>query len=225
MDAPACVLALFSEVLGAPQPDWPPQAVQTGFAFFDRQDGRGLDPDLSRFLDAGEPPIVFTLGSSAVMDAGRFYEESVAASRRLGRRAVLLIGELAADRNRPRDPLPEGVAAFGYAPYSELFPRAAAIVHQGGVGTTGQALRSGRPMLVVPWGHDQPDNAHRVARLGVARTIPRHRYSAATASEALRRLLDDPSYSTRAAEVGRRVRDEPGASAACDAIETHLAAE
>jgi UDP:flavonoid glycosyltransferase YjiC (YdhE family) len=78
-------------------------------------------------------------------------------------------------------------------------------------------------MLVIPWGHDQPDNAHRVTRLGVARTIPRHRYSAATASEALRRLLDDPSYATRADEVGRLVRDEDGASAACDAIETHLA--
>ena len=51
------------------------------------------------------------------------------------------------------------VAAFGYAPYSGLFPRCSAIVHQGGVGTTAQAMRSGRPMLVVPFGFDQHDNA------------------------------------------------------------------
>ena len=82
----------------------------------------------------------------------------------LGRRAVLLVGtEL---KNSLPDPLPAGVAAFDYAPFSELFPRAAAIVHQGGVGTTAQAMRAGRPMLVVPFSHDQPDNAERVEQAG-----------------------------------------------------------
>jgi rhamnosyltransferase subunit B len=219
--SPSCVLALFSGVLGAPQPDWPPQVVQTGFAFFDDAFAAGMGPELSRFLDAGPPPIVFTLGSSAVMDAGRFYEEGLAAARRLGRRAVLLVG--IDPRNQPREPLGEDAIALEYAPYSELFPRAAAIVHQGGVGTTGQALRAGRPMLVVPWAHDQPDNADRVRRLGVARVLDRGRISARNFAAALRRLLDDPSYTARAAEVGRRVRAEYGAGLACDAIERHLA--
>ena len=72
--------------------------------------------------------------------------------------------------------LPEGVVAFDYAPFSLLFPRAAAIVHHGGIGTTGQAMRSGRPSLVMPCAWDQPDNAERAARLGIARTIARNRY-------------------------------------------------
>ncbi len=110
------------------------------------------------------------------------------------------------------------MAAFDYAPFSELFPRAAAIVHHGGIGTTGLAMRSGRPMLVMPCAWDQPDNAERAARLGVARTIPRRRYTAARAAAELRRLLDDPAYARRASEVGEQVRQEDGVRVACDAL-------
>ncbi|HEX5443025.1 MAG TPA: glycosyltransferase, partial [Pirellulales bacterium] len=164
-NSPDCVLALFSSALGGPQPDWPGQTLQTGFAFFDDANATGMSEELSRFLDAGPPPIVFTLGSSAVMDAGSFFRESLAAARRLDRRAVLLIG--VDPRNQPAEPLNNDAIAIDYAPFSELFPRAAAVVHQGGVGTTGQAMRAGRPMLVVPWSHDQYDNAERVRRLGM----------------------------------------------------------
>ena len=219
-NAPDCVLALFSELLGAPQPDWPPQTVQTGFAFFDDAHATGMDAGLARFLDAGPPPIVFTLGSSAVMDAGPFYEESRAAAEAIGRRAVLLIGN--DPRNVPRIPLPSTIVTHDYAPYSELFPRAAALVHQGGVGTTGQALRAGKPMLVVPWSHDQPDNAERVRRLGVGLPMDRERYRSRAVAKALRRLLDDPAYAARADEVGRRIRSEPGTVGAVDALARYL---
>src|SRR6185312_8195796 len=85
--APDLVLAMFSRVLGEPRPDWPPQTVVTGFAFYDGQEP-ALAPDLAAFLDAGPPPIVFTLGSAAVFDPGRFYEESARAAAIVGRRAV-----------------------------------------------------------------------------------------------------------------------------------------
>jgi UDP:flavonoid glycosyltransferase YjiC (YdhE family) len=219
--APALVLALFSELLGAKQADWPPQTRVAGFTFYDRDGPDGMPPELARFLDAGPPPIVFTLGTSAVLDAGSFYEHSMAAARALGRRAVLLVGK--GPRNRPAG-LPDGVVAFDYAPYSELFPRAAAVVHQGGVGTTGQAMRAGRPMLVLPYAHDQPDNAARVARLGIARVVPRRCYTPERAARELRRLLDDPAYAVRAAAVGERVRREDGVRVACDALEAMLGA-
>src|SRR5262249_32580693 len=125
--SPSLVLALFSSLLGARQPDWPPQAVVTGFPFL-HQGGEGLEPGLAHLLDEGPPPVVFTLGSSAVHDAGPFYQHSAAGARSLGVRAVLLVGR--GTRNRPAW-LPPGVATFDYAPFSELFPRAAAIVHQG----------------------------------------------------------------------------------------------
>jgi UDP:flavonoid glycosyltransferase YjiC (YdhE family) len=154
-----------------------------------------------------------------VADAGLFYEYSILAAKQLGRRAVLLVGK--DPRNRPAS-LPEGMVAFDYAPHSELFPRAAAIVHQGGIGTTAQAMRSGRPMLVMPYAHDQPDNAESLRRLGIARTIACHRYSPARAAAELRDLLDNPSYAQRALEIGQQVRQEDGVQVACDALEALL---
>ncbi|HKN75546.1 MAG TPA: nucleotide disphospho-sugar-binding domain-containing protein, partial [Candidatus Acidoferrum sp.] len=222
--SPALTLAMFSPVLASPQPDWPPNTRVTGFSFYDRDNDSGsLVPALSAFLDAGEPPIVFTLGSSAVMNAGSFYTDSMEAARRLGRRAVLLIGR--DPRNRPFGPLPDGMTVLDYAPFSELLPRAAAVVHQGGVGTTGQALRAGRPMLVTPYGFDQLDNAERVVRLGVARAIPRRTYTARRAAAELAVLLNQPRYAARAGEVGQTVQSEDGVRAACEVIEKHLQGE
>jgi rhamnosyltransferase subunit B len=213
------VLALFSPVLAKPQPDWPPHTRLTGFPFFDRADPIP-PPSLRDFLDSGPAPIVFTLGSAAVQCAGNFYLESVAAARQIGRRALLLVGK--DTRNELPGSMTPDVAAFDYAPYSEVFPRACAIVHHGGIGTTGQALLAGKPMLAVPFSHDQPDNAARVARLGVARTLPAHRYNARRAADHLRRLLDDPSYAAAATEVGRQVKSEDGVATACDCIEEDL---
>ena len=220
--SPYLNLALFSRELGPPQPDWPAHTVVTGFPFYDRLSaGEGMPEPLARFLDDGPPPIVFTLGTSAVMLATDFYQTSIAAARSLGRRAVLLVGreELHALPN----PLPEGIFACAYAPHGELFPRAAAVVHQCGVGTTGQAMRSGRPELAVPFAHDQPDNAHRITRLGIARTLSVPAYTPKRAAAELRQLLDDPRYAERAAAVGERVRTEDGIGTACSAIEELLA--
>jgi UDP:flavonoid glycosyltransferase YjiC (YdhE family) len=217
--SPSLVLALFSELLAARQPDWPPQTVLTGFPFYDEDGGAGLPPALAGFLDDGPPPIVFTLGMSAATVAGPFYEHSVAAAGRLGRRAILILGKNL--RNRPAA-LPQDVVAFDYAPFSKLFPRAAAIVHAGGIGTTGLAMLSGRPMLVMPCAHDQPDNAARVTRLGIARMIARQRYSPDRAARELRHLLDNPVYAQRASAVGAAIRQEDGVRAACDALERLL---
>jgi rhamnosyltransferase subunit B len=217
--SPACVLALFSKLMAQPQPDWPKNTIVTGFPFYDRRDffgETGMPAGVNEFLHAGEPPIVFTLGSSAFWVARDFYRDSIKAAQALDKRALLLIGH---QRNLPDESLPEGVAAFEYAPYSEVLPRACAIVHQGGVGTTGQGLRSGRPVLILPHAHDQFDNAARVVRLGCGRALPRPAYDATSATIELRALLDDPAYAERAAEIGGIVRQENGAAVAVDAIE------
>jgi len=212
------VPALVSSVLAQAQPDWPSSAVVTGFLFYDGGiEGKPLPRELEIFLAAGEPPIVFTLGSAAVLDPGNFYQESAEAARLLKRRAVLLVGQ-----NIPPAPLPENVVAFDYVPFSELFAKAAAIVHQGGIGTTGQALRAGRPMLVMPYNFDQPDNTARLARLSVGRTISRKTYSARSAARELTELLNDPRYARTSAEVAQRLRGEQGAVAAAYALERLL---
>ena len=209
-------LALFSKVLGKPQPDWHRPTLQCGFCFYDGKDDLGKMPEkLSEFLEAGEPPVVFTLGSAAVMDSRDFFEQSARAARALGRRAVLLYGVF----NEPPAGMSDEVVAFDYAPFSLVFPRAAAVVHQGGVGTTGQVLRAGVPHLIMPYSHDQPDNAARCVRLGVARAIRRESYTAETAARELRALLSRESYREKAAEASLVVKAERGTETACDAIE------
>jgi UDP:flavonoid glycosyltransferase YjiC (YdhE family) len=219
--SPGLVLALFSRVIAAPQKDWPDHAVATGFATYDRDPhGEGIVEELDRFLEAGPPPIVFTLGSSAVFEAGNFYRESAKAASALGKRAILLVGkDLAQDLPYP---LPEGVAAFPYAPYSEVFPRCAALVHSSGIGTIAQAMRAGKPSLAVCYGFDQPDNAARLARLGMGKVVPAKKYTADLAASLLREILENPVYADRASSLGDRVRAEDGAGTACLAIERFL---
>jgi rhamnosyltransferase subunit B len=208
--SPALILALFSQLFAQPQPDWPTQARATGFAFYDGRKELEMPPELLRFLDDGPPPIVFTLGSSAVWVAQDFYRESIAAAKLVGRRAVLLIGD---ERNRPglsREPLPAEIIAVNYAPFEALLERGCAMVHHGGVGTTSQGLRAGIPTLIVPFAFDQPDNAAHAEKLGCSRTIPRAKYRAARVAHELEILLSRPDYANKAAEVGRRLRPGKG---------------
>jgi UDP:flavonoid glycosyltransferase YjiC (YdhE family) len=215
--SPTLVLGLFSKLLADKQVDWPLQTVVTGFPFYDGGKSE-LPAELGDFLDGGPPPIVFTLGTAVSVDARAFFESSAAASRRLGRRAVLVVKD---PRNRP-DVLPDSAIAIDYAPFSQLFPRAAAIVHHGGIGTTGLAMRAGRPMLVVPHSWDQPDNANRVVRLGVARSVWPRRYTPIRAAQELRQLLEDRDYCSRASRVADVLCHEDGASNACNALESLL---
>jgi UDP:flavonoid glycosyltransferase YjiC (YdhE family) len=216
--SPDLGLALFSRVLGREQPDWPDHALITGFCYYDADAGNAkLPPHLEAFLAAGPPPLVFTLGSAAVMAAGKFYEYGARAAQRLGQRAVLLIGPDA--RNLPRHPLPPSICVAEYAPYSALFSRASVVIHQGGVGTTAQCLRAGKPMLIMPYSHDQPDNARRMRRLRVARIIQKRNFTPIRVAAKLRVLLDDPIYAHRAEQIAQRLRGEDGVSAACAALE------
>jgi UDP:flavonoid glycosyltransferase YjiC (YdhE family) len=216
--SPYLVLALFSRVLGTEQKDWPENTKITGFCYYDSDAGNGaLPPHLEEFLAAGPPPLVFTLGSAAVLAAGRFYEFSARAAIKLGVRAVLLIGS--DPRNRPRQTLPETICVAEYAPYSKLLPRAAMVVHQGGVGTTAQCLRAGKPMLIMPYSHDQPDNARRMLRLKVARVIQRGNYTPIRVARRLKAMLAEPLFARRAEQVARRLEQEDGVRSACDALE------
>jgi UDP:flavonoid glycosyltransferase YjiC (YdhE family) len=212
--SPHGTLALYSRVLAAPQPDWPPHVTTTGSVFYNEPDP--LAQPLEEFLAGGEPPVVFTLGTSAVGAAGGFYHESVKAVAKLGVRAVLLTGGFA--QNRPDD-VPPNVLLVDRAAHQLLFPRASVIVHQCGAGTTAQALRSGKPTLLVPHGHDQFDNARRVRKLGVARTLLPSQYRADRVARELDALLHEPRYEERAAAVSIVVREERGAEGAAGVIE------
>jgi UDP:flavonoid glycosyltransferase YjiC (YdhE family) len=131
-------------------------------------------------------------------------------------RAVLLVGRHpGADQLRA---VSSDVFVAEYAPHAALFARASIVVHHGGVGTTAQAMRAGKPMLVVPHAHDQPDNAFRISRLGAGLVLDAARYKSAGITTRLRRLTADRSYAARASDIGRVVSAEAGADVACRAM-------
>jgi rhamnosyltransferase subunit B len=214
-------LGLYSPLLSPRQAGAAPNFDVVGYAAYDSETGApsALAHELEAFLKAGPPPLVFTLGSAAVNIPGDFYLESLKAARQLGVRAVLLVGpngdhSLAAD-----DP---HIHVASYAPFSLLFPRAAAVVHQGGIGTIHQALGSGRPQLVVPHLGDQYDNAARVVRLGCGRSLTRHRYRSEAVAAALGAITNDPVISGSAQTAALQVRTQDGAAAAAERISALL---
>jgi UDP:flavonoid glycosyltransferase YjiC (YdhE family) len=212
------VLAMFSQHFAQPQPDWPTHTQQTGFAYFEQEstpERDAIQQRLDDFLAAGTPPIVFTLGSAAVHAPGDFFWISARAAHRLGMRAIL-VGD-------PRGLSSPDILTVPYADYAKLFPHAAIIVHQGGIGTTAEALRSGRPQVVVPFNFDQPDNAARIERLGVGLKQSRRSWKARQAHYSLLRLIRDNSFAERAAQVGKLIRSEKGTAATVDAVEEMFA--
>ncbi|MCW2286117.1 UDP:flavonoid glycosyltransferase YjiC (YdhE family) [Rhodoblastus acidophilus] len=206
------VLGLFSPLLMTA----PKNSLGLGATFHDGGAAQKLAPEVEAFLDGGSPPVVLTLGSFAALGGADILRDGVAAARALGRRALVIAGR--DDARAIGAPEGDDLLIWGYAPHSQVFARAAAILHHGGAGTSVQALRAGKPQLIAPFFADQPDNAARVARLGVARVLPRAKFSTQRAVAALRHLLEKPDYALRAGEMAARIGAEDGAGAAAEVI-------
>ncbi|MDX2082323.1 MAG: glycosyltransferase [Terrimicrobiaceae bacterium] len=196
---------LFPDWFAPPQPEWPVQARQFGFPL---QAKAGSIPDeLAGWLDAGEPPVVWTHGS-ANLHTEAYFQVAAAATRAIGGRA-LLVG-----RTPPAFELPTGMLHWTHVSFDALFPRCRAVVHHGGIGTTAKAFAAGLPQLVIPLAHDQFDNAYRVERLGAGIWSRAHPLRA-TAD--LRRLLRSPEIAAAVATWKNRIAttdSSPGAACA-----------
>ena len=211
-------IALFSPLLTRARPRGGEGVLLAGHSFFDDPGAEDTAERarLERFLEAGPAPIVFTLGSFFVNDGLAHYRAALAAARGLGERAVLLA------RREDVVALQQeaGPQAFvgSYLRHSVLFPRASLVVHHGGVGTSGQALKAGRPQLVTPYLGEQHDNALRLKRLGVARVLAGKRVSVATLTRELAALRADGAYAAWAAAIAAKVAEEDGATVAARRI-------
>jgi UDP:flavonoid glycosyltransferase YjiC (YdhE family) len=213
-NSPRRVLGLFPDWYAAPQPDWPPQAVFTGFPLFDGGLDAALPDGLEAFLAEGEPPIVFSQGS-LMRYAAPYFRASIEACRRLNRRGILLTPFA---EQLPHT-LPATIRHYGYVPLSWLLVRAAALVHHGGIGTTALALAAGIPQLLVPRMHDHPDNARRLERLGVGAKVRPGNYRASSVAAALGRLLSDAEVQRRLQDLSARICPQSARARAADEIE------
>jgi rhamnosyltransferase subunit B len=195
------IAALFPAWLAAPQPDWPRNLRQ-----FDplrgAAHGTTLPEAVEHFLAEGESPIVWTQGSYPT-GVERFARCARDATARLGARGIMIGLPASADDGRDFLHVP-------YASHAALLPRSRAFVHHGGIGTTFEAVAAGVPQLVVPRAADQIDNAHRLARLGVAASLPPRHFNEATAAHALRELCASSAVAAACRELrGRFLTADP----------------
>jgi rhamnosyltransferase subunit B len=204
-------IALFPSWYAPRQPDWPRGLTLTDFPLCD--DAGDAPPELARFLDENAAPIVITAGT-ANRYARRFFDAALDAAAQLGRPVVALTRFA-----EQLPPLGAGARHVRYAPLRALLGRAAALVHHGGIGTSAAALAAGVPQLVMPFAHDQPDNAARLERLGVAESLSPRLFRAGAVARALGRLLTSPDVAAHAGAWSSRLARAGGVRAAADAIE------
>jgi len=215
--SPDCTIGLFPEWYAPPPSDWPPQLRLTGFPLYDERGATDVPSELAAFLDGGPPPFVFTPGS-AMRQGQAFFTAAAEACAQLGRRGLFLT------RFPEQIPaqLPAGVRHFSFVPFSQVLPRAAAVVHHGGIGSAAQGLAAGIPQLLMPMSHDQPDNADRLQRLGVARALKPARFRGPAVAAALHELTTTPAVGQRCREMADRFRGVDALGATCKHIEEQL---
>ncbi|NLX22390.1 MAG: glycosyltransferase [Phycisphaerae bacterium] len=216
-NSPQRVIGLFPEWFAKPQPDWPSQTRLTGFPLYDAEDAEPMPADAEAFLQAGDPPLVFTPGSP-IRGVDWFFQASAEACRLLGRRGLLLTQY---PEQIPAN-LPDGVRHYPYLPFGRLLPRCAAIVHHGGIGTMAQALAAGIPQLLMPSCNDQPDNAMRLTALGGADQISPDAYQAPRVAHRLKRLLESREVLATSRTLADRICSEDPLGKTCSLIEALL---
>jgi sterol 3beta-glucosyltransferase len=200
-----------------PRPDdWHPDVAVTGYWVLDAAPDWRPPAELTDFLASGPPPVAIRFGSMTPQSAERLTTVAVDALRRSGQRGILLGGWGALGVGALHDT----VLVIDECPHEWLFPQTMAVVHHGGAGTTGAALRGGTPSIVVPLGFDQPYWAGRVAALGAGpRPISRRRLTSVWLAAAIRRAVGDQAMRVRAAAIGTTLRAERGTDVAVGIIE------
>lgn len=211
--SPQLVIGLFPEWFANLQPDWPRNTRLTGFPLFDQVEQ--LPGEVEEFLNAGEPPVVFTAGT-AMLFGRKFFQVSTEACLAINRRGLLVTPF----PEQVPPALPQNMRHVKFAPFSALLPRAAGLVHHGGIGTVAQAFAAGIPQLVVPFNFDQPDNATRVKRTGAGDSIRTRLYRPKIAALKLERLLSSQTVLENCRSLAARMKQTDAIAATIDLIET-----
>lgn len=167
-------------------------------------------------LPPGDEPLVLVSMSSTFMDQAPVLRRTVAALDAMPVRALVTTGP---EIDPDEVPGTERVRVVRSAPHSAVLPHAAAFVTHGGHGSVAKALVAGVPQLVIPLGRDQPCNAARVVAAGAGLRLGKKAAPGAIV-RAVRRLLDEPTFRLRAAELGAVMRADGASSAAVDELES-----
>ena len=218
-NSPHLNLAFFSSLFAPAQKDWPQPMFQAGFVFH-QQEKESLSRETQEFLDKGDSPLLFSLGTSGSgIEGQRFCEVAAEASLLMDKRAIFVIGSNTEIlQHIPQD---DRLLAIAYEPFSQLVHQVRTLVHIGGVGTIAYGLYGGKPQVLVPFTYEQCDNALRLQDLGVSATIPIARFNSSILCRKIKQV-EENVYRERALEVQAQIAEENGAKAATDQLEALL---
>ena len=211
-NSPQLVIGFFPEWYGPPQGDWIPQLRLAGFPGGHSHSTSALAEEITQLCDAGPPPVAFTFGTG-MRHAHELFRQAVAACQSLGVRGIFITQS----PDQLPHPLPPYILLCAFAPFRNLFPRCAAVVHHGGIGTTADALASGIPQLILPFAFDQLDNAQRVQKLGVGNFLKASRRTPARIAGLLGRLLA-PEIQARAKALADNSFNQDGLEKAAEML-------
>lgn len=199
--------------------DWPDSNKVTGFWFLEPSEEWKPSLDLLDFLDAGTPPIYIGFGSMVNQDPRETARMVISALERSGQRGIIGSGWGGINQ----DDLPDSIHVVGSVPHTWLFPRMAAVVHHGGVGTTAAGLRAGVPSIITPFFGDQPYWGQRIFELGVGpKPIPKKYLDSEKLSNSISIAVRDIDIRERAAELGSKIRKQDGVTAAVQVLERNF---
>jgi UDP:flavonoid glycosyltransferase YjiC (YdhE family) len=213
--SPSGNVALVSPSYYPPPDDFPPDYTMAGFTTWVAPSGHDLPAEVLRYLEAGDAPVLVTLGSSAAAAAPERFAAAARALDALGLRGLFLVStdaNVATLRNR--------AGVWPFVPLAPLLPHCRAVVHSGAHGTNATVLTAGLPSVVAPQLFDQVWHADRVAALGVGVHVRRARQRDLV--DALARVTGDPAMRAAASAFAGRLASEDGPRRAADVIEAHL---
>lgn len=197
----------FSRHVIPPAPNWNENAHIGGYWFLDEDQDWQPSPELTHFLEAGDPPLYIGFGSMSSSDPAQTVDLVAEALRRINCRAVMISGWSGAEQV----PVPDSILMVKRVPHHWLFNRVAGVIHHGGAGTTAAGLRAGKPTLIIPHMSDQPFWGRRVYELGVgAKPIPRHKLTVENLAQGIHTLMKDTSVQAAAHTLGEKIRAEDG---------------
>jgi len=199
--------------------DWDDSNIVTGYWFLEPTGDWQPSSSLLNFLESGLPPVYIGFGSMVNQDPKETAKIIITALDRSGQRGIVGSGWSGIEE----EDLPDFVHIVGSVPHTWLFPRMAAVVHHGGVGTTAAGLRAGVPSIITPFFGDQPYWGNRIFELGVGpQPIPKKRLDPKKLSRAITIAVSDETMKGKAADLGYKIRKENGVSAAVRVLEQTL---
>lgn len=181
-------------------------------------------PDWLAAIPDDVPLGVVTLGTTFTGDYG-FYAWAAQACAAAGLLPIAAVGWTPIppdEKARLIAALPKGTRLVNYVAFDQVLPRAAVLVHHGGMGTTHAALVQGVPQVVVPHAADQRGNARRVAQARVGLNLTAHDVRQGLLLEGVRAIVRDEKVHARVQQVRGQFHALGGQAAAADAVEALL---